>query len=354
MAYTGRTPSFGSDIQLRKKIHIDSLKRQFSTSVKELKPEEVFDVPLHVPNGLVLRINLIGEFPLKAPIYQIFPHSRHRFLDANSTVLPETSEHLKNWYLHSDLGIVTHDLVRIFTTDPPVVSSMSSSFVGGPSGPPQSAPPGFGRGYPPPYSGPYGSTGPGSGPLSAPGPIRSGPGSGPLSAPPPSMPALPPLPRAFPQLERKSVDELKELRDTPASLEEFIEQLDAVKETKKIRNDLHENIMALATKNLEHEKEIDEMKKQVETKREQVAALRRIYEEKAIRQQEILKRFSPEILVAKLSEAAATAGDESEAIAKRFINGDMDLKTFVSEFMKKREEHHLRSAKLENITKSGM
>eukprot|EP01092_Planopodium_desertum_P007793 TRINITY_DN3220_c0_g1_i4.p1 TRINITY_DN3220_c0_g1~~TRINITY_DN3220_c0_g1_i4.p1 ORF type:complete len:312 (-),score=18.55 TRINITY_DN3220_c0_g1_i4:60-995(-) len=311
MAYTGRTPSFGSDIQLRKKIHIDSLKRQFSTSVKELKPEEVFDVPLHVPNGLVLRINLIGEFPLKAPIYQIFPHSRHRFLDANSTVLPETSEHLKNWYLHSDLGIVTHDLVRIFTTDPPVVSSMSSSFVGGPSGPPQ-------------------------------------------SAPPPSMPALPPLPRAFPQLERKSVDELKELRDTPASLEEFIEQLDAVKETKKIRNDLHENIMALATKNLEHEKEIDEMKKQVETKREQVAALRRIYEEKAIRQQEILKRFSPEILVAKLSEAAATAGDESEAIAKRFINGDMDLKTFVSEFMKKREEHHLRSAKLENITKSGM
>jgi hypothetical protein len=54
-------------------------------------------------------------------------------------------------------------------------------------------------------------------------------------------------------------------------------------------------------------------------------------------------------LIEKLNDAATTAEDESDGLARKFLNADMDQKDFIKEFMEKRKLYHLRSAKKESL-----
>jgi len=80
-----------------------------------------------------------------------------------------------------------------------------------------------------------------------------------------------------------------------------------------------------------------------------IAEKRASYEQKAQRQQEIMKQFSTTSLIDQLTESATEAEQQSEAIAKKFLGGEIDNKDFMKDFVEKRKLFHLRSAKKESL-----
>jgi len=73
------------------------------------------------------------------------------------------------------------------------------------------------------------------------------------------------------------------------------------------------------------------------------------FEQKAQRQQDVMKRFSTPALIEQLTEAAAQAEAASDDIANKFLSGQMDQKDFLRDFAEKRKLYHLRAAKKESL-----
>jgi len=73
------------------------------------------------------------------------------------------------------------------------------------------------------------------------------------------------------------------------------------------------------------------------------------FQQKAQRQQEVMKQFSTASLIESLTTAAADAECASDAIANQFLTSGMDVKQFLQDFMDKRKLYHLRSAKKESL-----
>jgi len=102
-------------------------------------------------------------------------------------------------------------------------------------------------------------------------------------------------------------------------------------------------------KNLAKEAEIQRLQMELTGRLNTIAEKRTSYEQKAQRQQEIIKQFSTTALIDQLTEAAGEGEQQSDAIAKKFLSGDMEHKDFIKDFMEKRKLFHLRSAKKESL-----
>jgi len=87
------------------------------------------------------------------------------------------------------------------------------------------------------------------------------------------------------------------------------------------------------------------LKREVAVKQQAVQEKRVAFEQKAQRQQDVLKQFSTSALIDQLTFAAQQAETESDALANKFLGGEVDYKEFIKEFMEKRKLFHLRSAK---------
>jgi len=129
----------------------------------------------------------------------------------------------------------------------------------------------------------------------------------------------------------------------------FFDGLSAVQTMRKVRDDLRTNNEDLAKRNLAKEAEIDRMKRQLHEKHQVVAEKRSSFEQKAFRQQEVMKQFSTGSLIDQLNVAALEAESQSDQIANEFLAGNIDQKTFIKDFMEKRKLYHLRSAKKESL-----
>eukprot|EP01119_Soliformovum_irregulare_P015787 TRINITY_DN4500_c0_g1_i2.p1 TRINITY_DN4500_c0_g1~~TRINITY_DN4500_c0_g1_i2.p1 ORF type:complete len:126 (-),score=47.59 TRINITY_DN4500_c0_g1_i2:46-423(-) len=118
---------------------------------------------------------------------------------------------------------------------------------------------------------------------------------------------------------------------------------------KSVGDDLRRNNEELAKKNLAKEAEIERSRKELASRHSLANEKRMSFEQKAQRQQEVMKQFSTPALISKLTDAAAEAETASDDIAANFLRGDVDLKTFIKEFMDKRKQYHLRAAKKESL-----
>jgi len=99
------------------------------------------------------------------------------------------------------------------------------------------------------------------------------------------------------------------------------------------------------------ETEIDNLRKLMLEKQEEIKQQRQQLEQKVQRQQQIMQQFTPASLIQRLSEASAVADSESEQTASLFLNGDqMDHKEFVKKFIEQRKIYHLRAAKRESLS----
>jgi len=318
---------------------IDSLRQCFPT-VKEISRDTLYEVAITLPSRRIvtLRITLGRDFPRVPPQLQIFPAVQHKFVDQQQNVLPQAHENLQRWSVHASLGKTIYEIVQQFVQQPPQIL-------------PQNVPPT--STIPPPSSNNF---------IPSPNPQNNfGSTSGLQNLPPSSVTLvgqqnqpkthtpLPVIPGSFPELDSKSPPELAQLLNDENEFKKFFENLSAVSTMRKVRDDLRINNEELAKRNLAKEAEIERIKRELSTRHQAVNEKRSSFEQKAQRQQEVMKQFSTPALIDHLTVAAHEAELESDAIANKFLNGEIDQKTFIRDFMEKRKLYHLRSAKKESL-----
>jgi len=310
--------------QLRYK-QIDSLKHYFST-VKETTKDSLYEIAILLPARkvtIMLRVNLPKDFPKVPPLLQIFPPVQHRLIDQQMYVTTSAHENLARWGVHASLGKTVYEIVQKFIQEPPVILPQYT-----------------------PSNTSSGSINPN------PTPVTSTPNQ--VANPQPNKPmqthtALPAVPTSFPELDSKTPAELSLLLSDELEFKKFFESLPNVQTMKKLRDDLRDNNESLAKKNLAKEAEIQKLQMDLNNRLNVIAEKRASYEQKAQRQQEIMKQFSTTSLIDQLTESATEAEQQSEAIAKKFLGGEIDNKDFMKDFVEKRKLFHLRSAKKESL-----
>ena len=76
----------------------------------------------------------------------------------------------------------------------------------------------------------------------------------------------------------------------------------------------------LLGKNIARETEIDDLRKLLLEKQQEIKQQQQEFEQKIQRQQQIMQQFSPASLIQKLGEAASVADNESEQTASTFLD----------------------------------
>jgi membrane protein involved in colicin uptake len=154
----------------------------------------------------------------------------------------------------------------------------------------------------------------------------------------------------LPDLDSKTVEELEALlvEDSP-KFEELIGEIAAVRESVKLRDEMRDSAIKTAKANQDELERIEALQREVETKRQEAAAARARFEEKAQRKREIEQESSPLALMKRLAEAAKVADEESDAVAQRFLAGELTPAEFVKQYKEKRMVFHTRSAKRESL-----
>jgi len=311
-----------------KSKQIDTLKQAFPT-VKELVKNASYEVPITLPNRflLTLRVNLPTEFPKAPPSIQVLPPIQHRIVDQQMQVMPQAHENLQRWSSNSQLGKTVFEIAQRFIQDPPKVVQQVQNTYANPN---------------PPY--PFGTqnNGQAMNPPSYGAPIKT-------ATPAVHHTPQPVVPSNFPELDRMTPAELGQMMNDEIEFNRFFEQLPVVQNMMKIRDDLRNNNEELARKTLTKESEIEKLRGDLQSSAEIIQQQRAAFEVKQQRQQEVMKQFTTPALIERLAIASHEAEMESDAMANRFLGGEMDYKDFIREFMDKRKLFHLRSAKKESL-----
>jgi len=336
---------WGSPVDPEKFKQIDSLRQYFPT-VKEVTKDSLYEIPIQLPNRklITLRVNLPKDFPRVAPAIQIYPPVQHRYIDQQMFVTPAAHENLSRWSNQSNLGKTMFEVIQKLNQDPPQILTQPTNPapVVTPTPVPQS--------NPPPY--PYGQSTQNQPPSKMAPPPYGQPAPTPLvSQPKPQVShvSMPPVPANFAEIEAKTPSELTQLVNDETEFKKFFEDLPQVQNMRKVRDDLRNTNEDLAKKNLAKEAEIEKLKREISSKQQLINDKRLQFEQKAQRQQEVMKQFSTPALIEHLGLAAQQAETESDAMANKFLSGEMDYKDFLKEFIEKRKLYHLRAAKKESL-----
>jgi len=329
---------------------IDSLRQYFST-IKEITRESQYDAILTLPSRktITLRINLPKDFPKVGPTLQIFPPVQHRFVDQQMFIIPQAHENLGKWTLQASLGKTIFEIVQKLMQDPPQILSTPPPQ----QMPPQQLPPqqipqqGYPNQYPVATQSSMGIPNKPPPPYQSPSPslTNSQKSAQPIGTHTP----LPVIPSSFPEIEARTPSELSQMLNDEVEFNKFFDDLNVVQTMKKVRDDLRNANEEFARKSLARESEIESLRREIDTRNRAVSEKRSTFEQKAQRQQEVMKQFSTPTLIDQLSTSAADAETASDAIANKFLAGEMDFKDFIKEFMDKRKLFHLRAAKKESL-----
>jgi len=312
-----RNPQWGNDAYALRMKQIESLKQYFP-ALKEITKDCLFEIPVVLPSRktVLMRISLQRDFPYQPPSLQIVPQVSHKFVDPQMNVVPQVHEKLAVWSVHTNLGKTVYEVVQKFVQDPPqILGQLSATNLNGYSE------------MPPAYGNAANTT------------------TNSNSTPVPSIPS------SFPDLDNKTGEELNEMLSNEDLYKDFFDNLEGVKNMRQLRDELRDGNEELAKKNIARGQEIDDLRKLLQDKQEEVKQQRQELERKVQRQQQIMQQFSTPVLIQKLSDAANIADTESEQTATDFLNGDIaDHKDFIKKFMDQRKIYHLRAAKRESLS----
>lgn len=184
----------------------------------------------------------------------------------------------------------------------------------------------------------YGSTGAYS--------SNNAPNSNPVSVEP--LP-VPQVPATFPELNKKSVEELTLLLSDKGAFDLFIENMEFVQNIKKLQDDVINQNQEVAKNNIAKEGELNRLRQEANGLRNQMQQLKQEYDQKAQQQQQLMNRFAPAVLLDQLRNATHQIDQESEKLAEDFLQGQVNQQQFLKQYMQKRSLYHLRNAKIESI-----
>eukprot|EP01127_Copromyxa_protea_P012420 TRINITY_DN3251_c0_g1_i2.p3 TRINITY_DN3251_c0_g1~~TRINITY_DN3251_c0_g1_i2.p3 ORF type:complete len:126 (-),score=28.01 TRINITY_DN3251_c0_g1_i2:97-474(-) len=78
-----------------------------------------------------------------------------------------------------------------------------------------------------------------------------------------------------------------------------------------------------------------------------------LYDQQALRQQQITQRFSPLALTSALTEHSYAVEEESESLVSDLTNKSLDVASFVEKYTKLRQDYHSTQMKAHRLQNSG-
>ncbi|XP_078427548.1 vacuolar protein-sorting-associated protein 37 homolog 1-like isoform X2 [Wolffia australiana] len=150
--------------------------------------------------------------------------------------------------------------------------------------------------------------------------------------------------RIIEKLKDKSVDDLRKLLTDKDAYDSFFASLDQVRDQNNLREELLKETLQCARENLDKEPRILELRNQCQIIRTtELAAAQERLAELEKQKEEILKSFSPHLLLQKLQDAIDKIDEESEILHQQLLENEIDLSSFVQRYKKLRMIHHRRS-----------
>uniref|UniRef100_A0A1D1XNH1 Vacuolar protein-sorting-associated protein 37 2 n=1 Tax=Anthurium amnicola TaxID=1678845 RepID=A0A1D1XNH1_9ARAE len=146
------------------------------------------------------------------------------------------------------------------------------------------------------------------------------------------------------RLKDKSVDELRKLFTDKDAYNSFFLSLEQVKVQNNLRDELQKETLQLARENLDKEPRILELRNQCQIIRttELAAALEKLGELEK-QKEELLKLYSPPLLLQKLQDAINKVEEESEMLHRQVLENQIDVSAFVQRNKKLRAIYHRRA-----------
>ncbi|KAH7844786.1 hypothetical protein Vadar_031666 [Vaccinium darrowii] len=145
-------------------------------------------------------------------------------------------------------------------------------------------------------------------------------------------------------LKDKSIDELRKLLADKDAYRQFLLSLDQVKIQNNLRDELRKETLQLARENLEKEPQIMELQNQCRIIRTtELAAAQEKLHELEKQKQETLKYYSPTSLIYRLQDVMSKTEEESEALHRQLLDGEIEVGPFVQKYKKLRNTYHRRA-----------
>ncbi|KAG5553435.1 hypothetical protein RHGRI_011350 [Rhododendron griersonianum] len=145
-------------------------------------------------------------------------------------------------------------------------------------------------------------------------------------------------------LKDRSIDELRKLLADKDAYRQFLLSLDQVKIQNNLRVELQKETLQLARENLEKEPRIMELQNQCRIIRTtELAAAQEKLHELERQKEETLKFYSPSSLLRRLQEAMNKTEEESEALHRQLLDGEIEVGPFVQKYKKLRNTYHRRA-----------
>ncbi|CAL1536611.1 unnamed protein product [Lymnaea stagnalis] len=298
----------------------------------------------------IISINLPQQFPSDKPTLTVQPAVSHPWVDMQMKIVGCPS--INNFSMHSDLGQAVQMVLEEFKKVPPL--TIPQHYILGSTNPTIGS-----------------AVTPHSGALTSyPGqPVCPYPGSQPSAIPPPLPPRrtpgtagepgleqsalgsfqVPNLHTEFPGLKDMKLYDMQELMEDEEKLAEMIQKApDMVKFMQK-RDSLATTCVQQAESNLSKKPEIEQLKKLVIAKNEELEQSKMDFEKNCERHMALTDQYHPSHIQTNLKVAVMEADEESEIIAEKFLEKELDLDEFLKTFMEKRTLCHLRRAKEEKL-----
>ncbi|CAH1994977.1 unnamed protein product [Acanthoscelides obtectus] len=333
---------YKTDAEIRK-YQINTL-MVFNDNVREIYEGEEYEIGFTSGgNSFSLKVHLSRDFPNDKPKLKVYPVVHHHWVDSDGVI--QSAPGLLSFNVHSsDLGRVVQAIIREFQRDPPPLASSISFTTTSTSI----------------NNGEVHQSSPLTYPLfTSPNPVFTSAHSR-VSIPSydPSFTYLAQHAQqssytqktyAFPELSHMCIEELKFLNENVDRQNEFIDELPLIREQNKAMDNLAVQIEEMAASNLSKKGVLEQLRKDVDQKVDEVTELVLENEQLLASYQSLSDKYAPRNIQEELRKAARKMEGESEKVAENFLNGSIDVDNFVSNFIRTRMISQARKTKEEKL-----
>ncbi|XP_050332076.1 vacuolar protein sorting-associated protein 37A [Bactrocera neohumeralis] len=307
-----------------RKRQIDTLK-VFNDNVVEVTEQEEYCIHFETSGRtLVLTVQLGVNFPNERPKIVISPTVQHHWVNA-ATGEVETAPGLLNYSPHSDLGRVVQAIIREFERfPPPIVNS------GSPINIPTRAVNANATATPTSIAAKS---------------LDSSNENSPLD----SSKSCKLNESSLPNLSTLSLDELKQLDSDPQFFDDFIEEMSVVQHLNEELDSMINQVEIISRENESKETHLVELKRKLS---DDVTALKNLGEKCDQLNKKYLKKseeYAPQHIRELLQIAASNADSECDRHVEQFLNGKIDVQTFLNNYTHSKKVSAERKAKEERL-----
>jgi len=150
-------------------------------------------------------------------------------------------------------------------------------------------------------------------------------------------------------LQHLTVEELKEILNNKDKEEDMLKEDSRIKVLENTRDTLIASNKSLAEFNLSREPAYSEARQALMEAHTAALEVKKTVEDKREQLNELSRQTSLDTTLALIQTAAAEADEEGEAIANQFLENEIPVESFLSQFIAKRKTAHIRRIKTEKL-----